>query len=251
MPDPVSNPAPNPSPNPAPKLRIAETFTSFQGEGKLTGVPSFFVRISGCNLRCTWCDTPYASWSPEGPNRTVEDLISEADDSGVRHVVVTGGEPLLFPAASQLCKQLIAAGFHVTIETAGTVDCGAPCSLLSLSPKLANSTPAADDPRDPSGSWRTRHESSRLQPDVINTLIERAPSVQLKFVIDAPGDLPEIEQLLAQLRGYAPSDVMLMPQGVTHPEPEREAWIRSACEDRGWTYCPRLHILVFGDRRAT
>ncbi|MFG0252257.1 MAG: radical SAM protein, partial [Phycisphaerales bacterium JB038] len=72
-------------------LPIAETFASIQGEGKLTGVPSWFIRVAGCNLRCTWCDTPYTSWSPQGASRSVDELVEEALNSGLKHAVLTGG----------------------------------------------------------------------------------------------------------------------------------------------------------------
>ena len=72
-------------------LLVSETFFSVQGEGLLTGVPSWFVRLSGCNLRCAWCDTPYASWNPEGPSRGIDAIAEEVRRSGARHAVVTGG----------------------------------------------------------------------------------------------------------------------------------------------------------------
>src|SRR6056297_3515746 len=103
-------------------LRIAETFTSRQGEGSLTGTPSFFVRTSGCNLRCWFCDTPYASWNPGGEQRSLESLLEEASASALGHVVLTGGEPLLPAAAERFAEQLMDAGMHLTIETAGTID---------------------------------------------------------------------------------------------------------------------------------
>src|SRR6201991_2582258 len=102
-------------------MRISEIFYSVQGEGKLTGVPSVFVRTSGCNLRCSWCDTPYTSWTPEGETRTVESLVSEAVAFGARHVVVTGGEPMIAPEIVPLTRELSARGLHITVETAGTV----------------------------------------------------------------------------------------------------------------------------------
>lgn len=230
---------------------ISETFVSVQGEGKLTGTPSWFVRFSGCNLRCAWCDTPYASWSPEGGKRSVESLVEEARASGVAHAVVTGGEPMIFPQVAPLTQALRDAGLHITIETAGTVDQPeAHADLLSLSPKLANSTPV-DDPRDPSGAWAARHEERRLNVPVLNALIERLPERQLKFVVSAPGDLAEIESLLGQLSGWAPGDVMLMPEGVQTPDPSRVRWVARACIERGWRYCARLHIELFGDTRGT
>ncbi|MFM9995719.1 MAG: 7-carboxy-7-deazaguanine synthase QueE [Phycisphaerales bacterium] len=239
---------------PGASLPVAEAFTSIQGEGKLTGVPSFFVRVSGCNLRCTWCDTPYASWAPEGAPRTIDAILSEAGASGVRHAVLTGGEPMIFAAIDPLSAGLRAAGFHVTIETAGTVFRPCPplaCDLMSISPKLSNSTPAVDDPRDPSGACAARHESRRINLDALQRLIDAHTERQLKFVVQCPGDLEEIDALLGRLRGWSPSDVMLMPEGVTPPTAERRAWIAAECLRRGWRYCQRLHIELFGNRRGT
>lgn len=239
-------------------IPIAETFTSIQGEGKLAGVPSYFVRTSGCNLRCAWCDTPYASWNPEGVPRPVRDLADEARGSGVRFAVITGGEPLMFPALPALARALRDVGMHVTIETAGTMvppgfgaDERLACDLLSLSPKLSNSTPARDDPRDASGAWRERHEARRIDLGALQRLIDQHPERQLKFVVREPGDVAEIEALLARLRGVAPADVMLMPEGVVRPAPEHLAWITRTCVERGWRYAHRLHIELFGNRRGT
>lgn len=255
----------------ASRVRIAETFVSVQGEGKLTGVPSWFCRSSGCNLRCTWCDTPYASWNPEGPTRTLDDLIAEAmshhassgggGSGGVRHAVLTGGEPMLFDAMAALGRELASRGIHVTFETAATIfrppsDTG--CSLMSMSPKLSNSTPrgsgGSPDPRDPTGAWAARHEANRLNIPIIQQLIDAYPDRQLKFVVaqnSERADLAEIDALLAQLTNFAPSDIMLMPEGVKPPTPEHKAWVLSACLSRGWRYCNRLHIELFGNVRGT
>ncbi len=232
-------------------LPIAETFTSLQGEGKLTGVPSWFVRLAGCNLRCTWCDTPYASWQPEAVPRPIRSLIEEAKATKLSHAVVTGGEPLIFDQIAPFTAGLRDAGLHVTIETAGTVAREAPCDLISISPKLANSTPGVDDPRDPLGVWRARHEERRLDPAALQALLDRAPDRQLKFVVCGPDDLPEIESLLAQLTGWSPDDIQLMPEGTSTPEPARVAWVVAACLQRGWRYCHRLHVELFGNRRGT
>jgi 7-carboxy-7-deazaguanine synthase len=235
-------------------LRIAETFRSIQGEGKLTGVPSFFLRVSGCNLRCVWCDTPYASWNPEGDRRSIARLVEEAAGSGVRHVVVTGGEPMLFEPVIQLTRELKARGLHLTIETAGTVWHPVVCDLMSISPKLASSTPGdavQPDPRDPTGSWRKRHEERRLNLPVLQRLIYQFPERQLKFVVTGPPDLHEIESILGQLTGWSPPDVLLMPEGVTTPSAEAKQWLVAECLARGYRYCPRLHIELFGNTRGT
>lgn len=260
-------------------LKIAETFVSIQGEGKLTGMPSWFCRVSGCNLRCTWCDTPYASWNPEGDVRTIEALLAEArgtmragspspvspaashplpagqgEGAGTRHAVLTGGEPMLFDAIEPLSQGLREIGMHITIETAGTIHrppSVLACDLMSISPKLSNSTPSAGDPRDPGGKWRARHERDRINLDVLQHLIDDYPQRQLKFVVAQERDVEEIDALLAQLRGFAPDDVMLMPEGVTVPRPEDVQWVQNLCAARGWQYCPRLHIQLFGNVRGT
>lgn len=236
-----------------PSILVTETFTSIQGEGMLTGVPSWFCRLSGCNLRCSWCDTPYASWEPEGQKRTVDDLLAEARGAGVAHAVVTGGEPMIFPQLADLCEGLRGAGLHITIETAGTVDRDVPFDLMSISPKLANSTPQGD-PRDPTGKWARLHEARRIDLSALQALLDRAgegKARQLKFVVTGPDDLPEIEGLLGELRGWRPWEVMLMPEGVETPGPQTRAFVAEACLARGWRYCHRLHIDLFGDTRGT
>src|SRR6185312_15697990 len=102
-------------------MRIAEVFHSIQGEGKLVGVPSAFVRASGCNLRCAWCDTPYASWEPDGGEMPVDEIVTRVAEFGARHVVLTGGEPMIMPDIAPLCEALEKVGHHITIETAATV----------------------------------------------------------------------------------------------------------------------------------
>jgi len=232
-------------------LLISETFVSIQGEGKLTGVPSWFCRVSGCNLRCSWCDTPYASWEPEKTARTIEELVEEAVGSGAKHAVLTGGEPMMFVGLVELSRGLAEAGMHITVETAGTLVLPElVCDLMSLSPKLANSTPI-NDPRDPSGAWSKRHEERRLNFDSINELIASTRDRQLKFVVSNPADLTEIESVLGKIRGYEASDVMLMPEGVTVPDPDSIRWVVDACVERGWSYCPRVHVQLFGDTRGT
>lgn len=232
-------------------LPISETFVSIQGEGKLTGVPSWFCRLSGCNLRCTWCDTPYASWEPEKTMRSIDELVDEAVASGAPHAVLTGGEPMMFDGLVELSQKLARRGMHITVETAGTLILpGLVCHLMSISPKLANSTPV-DDPRDPKGAWAQRHEQRRLNYEAINELIASSKACQLKFVVSSPNDLEEIDQVLEGVVGYQQSDVMLMPEGVSVPEPDSIRWVIDACMERGWSYCPRVHVQLFGDTRGT
>jgi 7-carboxy-7-deazaguanine synthase len=181
----------------------------------------------------------------------VDELAAEARGSGAAHVVLTGGEPMMFAAIEPLAEALRAAGLHITIETAGTVFRRVDCDLMSISPKLASSTPHPGDPRDPDGAWRERHERRRLDLRALQQLIDSYAERQLKFVITGPTDLDEIEALLSKLQGWSARDIMLMPEGVATPSAEQKAWLVSQCIRRGWTYCPRLHIELFGHRRGT
>jgi 7-carboxy-7-deazaguanine synthase len=228
-------------------MKIAEIYKSIQGEGRLTGTPSVFVRASGCNLRCWFCDTPYASWQPEGQDYAVDEIIAEVEEWDCRHVVITGGEPMLFAELIPLCRELRRRGRHITIETAGTLYLPAECDLMSISPKLFGSGPNPElQPR-----WARRHERQRYQPEVLARLIAEH-DFQLKFVVDQPDDVAEVEELLLELPELSADRVMLMPQGRTAEElNERAEWLLSVCEQRGWTYCPRRQIEWFGPVRGT
>lgn len=231
-------------------LPVAETFVSVQGEGKLTGVPSWFVRVSGCNLRCAWCDTPYASWKPEGTTQTLDSLLLEAAalvKNNVTHAVLTGGEPMMFAAVVPLAARLRDIGMHITIETAGTIHRVVPADLMSISPKLANSTPTAAAGSD----WAARHERRRLNYPALQSLLDTYPNRQLKFVVSSLADIDEIEQVRSKLSGLRDQDVLLMPEGVNPPPRELAQSIASACILRGWRYCNRLHIELYGNKRGT
>lgn len=237
------------------KVLISERFVSLQGEGKLTGVPSAFIRFAGCNMRCAWCDTPYASWEPQGQRVELTELVEWVAGTGVRHVVLTGGEPMLFDGIEPLSVALNAAGMHLTVETAGTIYRELPIHLLSLSPKLSNSTPL-NDPRDPLGVWAARHEAVRSDLEPLQRLLERAAResmpVQLKFVVSQPSDLEEIHTLLKDLGvPVQAEDILLMPEGTAVPSVERTRWVVEACLAHGYRYAHRLHIELFGNTRGT
>lgn len=224
-------------------MRIAEIFHSIQGEGKLAGVPSAFIRTSGCNLRCSWCDTPYTSWSPEGDDIDIKAIVEKVKTYPTRHAVVTGGEPMIQPDIVELTDRLHDERFHVTVETAATIYRDVVCDLASLSPKLSNSTPRGDPGRS--------HDDTRLNIWVIQRFMD-AFEYQIKFVVDAPSDLEEIDALLEQLPGVSPSDVLLMPQGVDVGELDAKAhWVAECAKQRGFRFCPRLHIMLYGNVRGT
>jgi 7-carboxy-7-deazaguanine synthase len=229
-------------------MKISEIFYSIQGEGKRAGVPSAFVRASGCNLRCTWCDTPYASWNPEGNDWSIESIVSEVEKFHTRDVVLTGGEPMVMPEIAELCHSMKQAGHFITIETAATVFEPVEMDLASLSPKLSNSTPTHRE----NGRFAIVHEKQRLNLPVIQQFINHAPDFQLKFVVSNDPDLKEIDDILASLNGWESEDVMLMPEGIdVQTLGSRSEWIIDICKSRGFRFCPRLHIALFGNKRAT
>ena len=226
-------------------MKIAEIFYSIQGEGSLVGIPSVFIRTSGCNLRCTWCDTPYTSWSPEGENLSVEQIVNSVAEFHAHHVVITGGEPMIAPEMVALSQILHDAKFHITIETAGTVYAPVACDLMSISPKLSNSVPHERE----GGRWAAQHDRLRYQPEVLERLI-RDYAYQLKFVVTSPGDLDEINEIRDNL-AVELERIILMPEGIS-PEVlhDRGVWLAEICKVSGYRYGPRLHIDLWGNTRG-
>ena len=228
-------------------MKIAELFHSIQGEGKLAGMPSAFVRTSGCNLRCTWCDTPYASWESEGEEMPIERIVAEVENIGAKHVVITGGEPMITAEIVELCEALKGRGKHLTMETAGTIYRPVKVDMASLSPKLANSTPRNRE----GGRFAAAHEKNRLNLPVLQQFMDSAPEFQIKFVVSAEEDLAEIEQVLGGLKGWKAEDVLLMPEGTEAAVlAERSKWIAEVCKRTGFRLCPRLHVDIWGHRRG-
>ena len=226
-------------------MRIAEIFGSIQGEGILAGVPSVFVRTSGCNLRCVWCDTPYTSWTPEGRELSIDQIEAEVGRIPATHAVITGGEPMIAPGIVDLTGRLKTGGLHITIETAGTVYQPVACDLMSISPKLANSTPHARE----QGTWAAQHDRLRYQPAVLKRLMTDY-DYQLKFVVVDAADLGEIEVILNQI-GADRSRVLLMAEGTDSDTlRERARWLVDVCKREGFRYTPRLHIDLYGNRRG-
>lgn len=231
-------------------MLISEIFYSVQGEGTLVGVPSVFVRTSGCNLRCRWCDTPYASWKPEGAEMTVDTILDAVSAHPTRFVVVTGGEPMVAKEMAVLLAKLREAGKHVTIETAGTIAPeGVACDLASISPKLAHSTPVEETAGK---AWVEKHERLRLQPEVLRTWCS-SYDFQLKFVVASEADASEVKAVIKSIGlEIAPEKVLLMPEGVTQEALKaRQMMLVDICKREGWRYSPRLHIDLFGNKRGT
>ena len=225
---------------------ISEIFYTIQGEGLLLGVPSVFVRTSGCNLRCNWCDTKYTSWNASGEHVDVEQVLHQVLEFNCDYVVLTGGEPLIDKDITRLTHLLHQNNKHITIETAATIfNNDVVCDLASLSPKLSNSRP-----QGLSEKWIQRHESLRLQPQIIGRWIEKY-NYQLKFVVSEESDVQQILQLLKSLPTVTRNHIVLMPEGTqVKPLHEKSLWLTEICKKYGFRYTPRMHIDLFGNKRG-
>jgi 7-carboxy-7-deazaguanine synthase len=236
------------------QLNLAELFVSIQGEGRYLGMPSVFVRTSGCNLRCEWnrtrCDTPYTSWDARSqltPVAEIRDRVRALRQAhpAIVHAVVTGGEPLLQPALDVLLHALRDDGCFITLETNGTLMRELAVDFVSVSPKLRSSLPA--DPQH-----AARHDAARHRPDALRFWLTRY-DCQLKFVIQEAADEAEIAALLHELNvPVAPASVYLLPQGVATPQlAEHGRLCVEMCLRRGWRYTPRAHIEIYGNTPGT
>ena len=245
-----------------------------QGEGKLLGTSCLFIRTSGCNLRCAWigadgngspCDTPYSSHHAETNMMEVDDVVQlvHANRGNMKYVVVSGGEPTMQKGVVELLAKLQSIGMHTTIETNATIfneSMARHINLVSMSPKLASSTPheanLLNTGIDYSEHWAKKHESKRRNIDTIQKYIDAAKlydnDFQLKFVVQNPGDIEEIENdFLAHLTGWTADDVVLMPEGTSSDMlADRSYWAIEAAINKGWRFTPRLHIELFGKARA-
>ena len=223
---------------------INQIFYSLQGEGFLAGVPSVFVRLAGCPLRCRWCDTKYAWDQTAGAHYSVEKIVQTVRQTQSKFVVITGGEPMINRDLPELVEKLKASGKHITIETAGIAFIPAlPCDLMSISPKLSNSTPT--DPE-----LAAVHEDSRLDVAVLRELIDNY-NYQLKFVVDSEADLPEIQQTIEEIGNVDTEKVMLMPQAATRDELlAKSPMVAQMCEETCLAFSQRLQILLYEGRRA-
>ena len=218
-----------------------------RGKGLLTGTLSIFVRTSGCNLRCSFCDTPFTSWNPDGQPQSIDQIVHQCGQYDARHVVITGGEPMLPREIEPLTESLHRLGYHITIETAGTVYRDVRCDLMSISPKLSNSDPAVSR----AGEWAERHRQTRLNQSAVVALVANYP-YQLKFVVAAPNDLEEIHQYLATHGLRSDPRVLLMPEGTDQQTlVQRADWLEPLATEHGFRFCPRKHIEWYGNRRGT
>jgi 7-carboxy-7-deazaguanine synthase len=224
---------------------INEIFYSLQGEGLLTGIPSVFIRLAGCPLRCRWCDTKYAWDNQAGNDYSIERICQAVQQGRSKFIVITGGEPMINSHLPQLLQKLKSLGKHITLETAGIAFIpDLACDLMSISPKLSNSAP--NDPK-----LAANHKNMGLDINILRKLIDNY-KYQLKFVVDSQDDLAEIQQTIEKLGNVDSEKVMLMPQAVTREELlAKSPMVAEMCKHTGFTFCQRLQILLWNNKLGT
>lgn len=241
-------------------MQVSEIFLTIQGEGIYTGKPSLFIRTTGCNLRCSWknkdgsinkCDTPYTSWNPErGKKMEFKELLTLADDyqleAKFNHVVITGGEPTLQKDLIDITNEFIKNNYIVTIETNGTL-LGMPDLLkydkrvmMSVSPKLKSAN-----------ALETKlHKKNNFFTPNLRSVDLVMPNKQYKFVVNEENDFNEILEI-QKYAGLSSDDIYIMPQALVDSEQkEKQEWVVKKCLEYGMTYCTRLHVNIWGDKRG-
>ncbi len=230
-----------------------EIFASLQGEGPSAGTPVAFMRLSRCNLACTWCDTAYTwRFDESRPHRggiaferksnqvtlEVADVAARVLALGQKRLVITGGEPLLQGAALADLIALI-PDMEIEIETNGTTKAPSHVDIrvdqYNVSPKLAHSGNDAE---------------LALVPERLD-FYACDPRAFFKFVIAKPEDVDEVLELAARYR-FKPGHVFLMPEGTDSAALRaREQWLAPLCVKHGFRMSDRLHIHLYGDERGT
>lgn len=266
-------------------LPVVEIFTSIQGEGKYVGEPSIFVRVSGCNLRCIFkdsiCDTPYTSFKPEQAIwKTMDDLVSAFKEEqqkypSVKHVVITGGEPLLYKKdLEEFLGRIWNNDMIITIETNGTKPILNPLSgkfridLYSVSPKLSTSvgTPGEYNGVEVTQWMIDRHDCERINYQNLVDIVT-STNYQFKFVYSGPECVEEIKNIYKEMgklvldkddqfyhfymKHHPHKYTMLMPEGIHAKDLDTKTQeMVQVCIENNWRFSDRLHIRIWDDKRG-
>ncbi|OPY31020.1 MAG: molybdenum cofactor biosynthesis protein A [Methanomassiliicoccales archaeon PtaU1.Bin124] len=207
-------------------MKVCEIFRSLQGEGTLIGTPTTFIRLTGCNLDCNWCDTAYAR--NEGKEMTVEQILMEVDELETHFVCVTGGEPLMQKGINELLEELLDDGYHVSLETNGSYSLeDLPCSMDLL---------VSMDVKCPSSGMEDRM--------VLENLELLSPVDQLKFIVADRSDMMYAFELLE--KNPVQCNIIFTPVGGMDLKPVADFVLKKKLNAR---VLPQLHKIIWGDER--
>lgn len=211
-----------------PTLRISEIFFSLQGESTRVGLPTVFVRLTGCPLRCVWCDTTYAFSG--GETMTREAILERVASFGGRTVCVTGGEPLAQPGCLALLTALCDAGYSVSLETSGALD------IAAVDPRVSRIV----DIKAP--------DSGEVEKNRWENLTHLKPSDELKFVLASRADYDWAKSVLAGRQLTALCPVLFSPVADRLPPAQLAEWI---LQDRlPVRFQLQLHKILWGSERG-
>ena len=226
-------------------MKVSEIFRSIQGEGPNMGRPAVFLRMALCNLACEWCDTKYTwDWKTYDYEKEVKEMNSEQVKRELlrhdtRHLVLTGGEPMLQQKLLlPLLRSLKETGFFVEVETNGTIiPTGEMVALVdqwNVSPKLENSGNSI--------SAREKPESYRF--------FNQLSKAYFKYVIQSPEDLKEV-QVLAEKYAIPLNRIILIPEAQTKEALAKNSeWLEQTSKQLGYSFSTRLHIQLWGNARG-
>jgi 7-carboxy-7-deazaguanine synthase len=224
-------------------MRIIEIFKSIQCEGMLTGRVSLFIRFVGCNLNCRWCDEKSSSVSHNGFEISLNELIERIKSYSCKNIVVTGGEPLLTKEIVTLTKNLKKNGFHITVETNGTIIKDVAADLMSISPKLSHSEPIMNQEQ------LEKYKKKRININVLKYYTKNY-NHQLKFVVEKEKDFEEIEEILNQLGIHDKRDILIMSLASSRKELyNTQKKIVNLCIKKGYRYANRLQLQIWGKNK--
>ena len=225
-------------------VKISEIFESIQGEGTNAGKPAIFLRTAECNLKCTWCDTKYTwdwknySYAKEVKEIAIKDIKQILEKSSIRHLVITGGEPLMQQDNLAELVTFLKPEFYVEVETNGTI---LPNNVLTSLVDQWNVSPKTKNSGNPEELCEKRE---------CYVFFSKQKNCYFKYVIEDENDLTEIKKLISKY-SLDKNKVLLMPQATTKPEIiSREKVVSKIAKNSKLSYSPRMHVSMWGNQRG-
>ena len=225
-------------------MEINEIFKSIQGEGPNFGKPAIFLRTAQCNLKCTWCDTKYTwdwnhyDFSQEVKNMTIDEIKESVCEFGIKHLVITGGEPLLQQDDLAELLTFLKPDFYVEVETNCTI---LPNKMLTDLVDQWNVSPKTEN----SGNSLKLYENTECY-----YFFASQENCYFKYVVEDEDDIPEIKKFVTKYK-IPENRVQLMTQATTKEEIRiREKSISQLAKEHNFLFSPRLHVAMWGAERG-